>query len=167
MEIRPVGAELINSDQRRNLTDAFRENAKTPKSLNDWKSSLQEHSKLLNIPVCWNPPSLPPCSLSIPNAKWPLLCPISSICSFVRQRKFFVIVCKSGFSSSSMDQTQATWLPAHITFLVARSSIVSMGASYLQNGGTASHVWKLLSFCMFTAQWYCTQPTEWVTFVTN
>jgi hypothetical protein len=27
--------------------------------------------------------------------------------------------------------------------LLARSSIVSMGASYLQNGGVASHVWKI------------------------
>ena len=39
-EIRSVGAELINSDQRRYLTDAFRENAKAPKNLNEWKSSL-------------------------------------------------------------------------------------------------------------------------------
>ena len=38
-----------------------------------------------------------------------------------------------------MDQIQATWLPAHITFLLARSSIVSMGDSYLQNGGDISH----------------------------
>ena len=160
-EIRSLGAELINSDQRTNLTVAFRENAKGPKNLNKWKSSLQEHSKLLNIPACWNPPSLPPCSLSMPKAKSPLFCPISFISSFVKQRKFFVIVCKSGSSSSSMDQTQDTWLPAHITFLVARSSIVSIGASYLQNGGTASQVWKLLCWTVVlysccAGEWYCT-----------
>jgi hypothetical protein len=32
-----------------------------------------------------------------------------------------------------MDQIQATWFPAHITFLLARSSIISMGGSYLNN----------------------------------
>ena len=145
-----MGAEPINADHRKNLTDAFRENAKAPRKLDHWKLSLHEHSTLMNIPICWNPPSLPPCSLSIPKATSPLLCPVLFICSFVQQRKFFVITCRSGFSSSSMDQVQETWLPAHITFLLARSSIVSMGASYLQNGATASQLWKLLPFCMFT-----------------
>jgi hypothetical protein len=75
----------------------------------------------------------PPCSLSIPNAKSPLLWPISFISSFFKQRKFLVIFCRLGLSSSSMDQIQETWFPAHITFRLARSSTVSMGGSYLQS----------------------------------
>ena len=142
-ELLKVGAELTNSDRLRKQIEASRENAKAPKTMHAWKSSLCEHSELLNMSVCWNPPISPPCSLSIPKAMSPLLCPIAFISSFVKQRKFLVIFCRSGLSSSSMDQIQASWLPAHITFLLARSSIVSMGASYLQNGGVASHVWKI------------------------
>lgn len=117
---------------------------KRPTRTSRGPTHAQSHSLL--------PDTSPPCSLSIPNAKSPLLWPTSFICSFVKQRKFSVIVCRFGLSSSSMDQIQATWFPAQITSRLARSSIVSIGGSYLQNKRFMQAMYH--DFRLFYAYWF-------------